>query len=97
MLFSRLKTRIASLFSLVVGASRGKGEFAYQDSTVLYNDEGNYDRMGMQYWGGNKETFYVQILGIGCAHVFSVTMKDESLHEWELVDFFKTKEEICFI
>ncbi len=66
--------------------------------------------MGMLYWGGNKETFYVQIsgggnketfyvqiLGIGCAHVFSVTMKDESLHEWELVDFFKTKEEICFI
>lgn len=73
LLFSRLKTRIASLFGLVVGASRGKGGFAYQDYTVLYNDEGNYDRMGMQYWCGNKETFYVQILGIGCAHVFSVT------------------------
>ncbi|HHZ6804572.1 replication initiation factor domain-containing protein [Morganella morganii subsp. morganii] len=89
--FSRLKTWIASLFGLVVGAPRGKGGFAYQDSAVLYSDEGSSDRMGMLYWGGNKETFYVQISGIGCAHVFSGTTP-QKIHKWfEHLDITRLK------
>lgn len=79
--FSRLKTWIASVFGLVVGVPRGKGGFAYDDSAVLYSDEGGSDHMGMLYWGGNKDTFYVQISGMGCTHVFSGTTPHK-IHKW---------------
>lgn len=79
--FSRLKTWMASVFGLVVGVPRGKGGFAYQDSAILYSDEGGYERMGMLYWGGNKDTFYVQISGSGCTHVFSGTTP-QKIHKW---------------
>ncbi len=79
--FSRLKTWIASVFGLAVGVPRGKGGFAYQDSAILYSDEGGSERMGMLYWGGNKDTFYFQISGSGCAHVFSGTTP-QKIHKW---------------
>lgn len=60
--FSRLKRWIASVFGLVVGAPRGKGGHVYQESAYLYSDEGGSDNMGTLYWGGNNDTFYVQIL-----------------------------------
>ncbi|MCT8349532.1 replication initiation factor domain-containing protein, partial [Photorhabdus temperata] len=79
--FSRLRTWISSVFGLVVGVPRGTGGFAYHDSAVLYSDEGGSDHMGMVYWGGNKDTFYVQISGSGCTHVFSGTTP-QKIHKW---------------
>ncbi|ENR5393952.1 replication initiation factor domain-containing protein [Providencia hangzhouensis] len=79
--FSRLKRWISSVFGLVVGAPRGKGGYAYQDSAVLYSDEGGNSQLGLLYWGGNKDTFYIQISGAGCAHVFSGTTP-EKIHKW---------------
>ncbi|EPL6456950.1 replication initiation factor domain-containing protein [Providencia rettgeri] len=79
--FSRLKRWISSVFGLVVGAPRGKGGYAYQDSAVLYSDEGGSSQLGLLYWGGNKDTFYIQISGAGCAHVFSGTTH-EKIHKW---------------
>lgn len=79
--FSRLKRWISSVFGLVVGIPRGKGGFAYQESAVLYSDEGGDTQFGMLYWGGNKETFYIQISGKGCTHVFSgITPK--KIYKW---------------
>ncbi|MEX6283873.1 replication initiation factor domain-containing protein [Providencia hangzhouensis] len=79
--FSRLKRWISSVFGLVVGTPRGKGGYAYQDSAVLYSDEGGNSQLGLLYWGGNKDTFYIQISGAGCAHVFSGTTP-EKIHKW---------------
>ncbi|NHB63721.1 replication initiation factor domain-containing protein [Photorhabdus sp. RW14-46] len=78
---ARLRMWIAAVFGLVVGVPRGKGGFAYQDSAVLYSDGGGNDHMGLLYWGGNKDTFYVQISGQGCAHVFSGTTC-QKIHKW---------------
>ncbi|HFS6883878.1 replication initiation factor domain-containing protein [Proteus sp. FZP2095] len=79
--FSRLKTWLSSVFGLVMGAPRGKGGFAYQDSAILYSDESGSEHYGMVYWGGNNNTFYVQISGKGCAHVFNgITPK--KVHKW---------------
>ncbi|HEK0470043.1 TPA: replication initiation factor domain-containing protein [Proteus mirabilis] len=79
--FSRLKSWLSSVFGLVMGAPRGKGGFAYQDSALLYSDEGGVEHFGVVYWGGNKDTFYVQISGKGCAHVFSGTTP-QKIHKW---------------
>ncbi len=79
--FSRLKRWISSVFGLVVGAPRGKGGFAYQESAVLYSDEGGNSQLGLLYWGGNKDTFYIQISGAGCSHVFSGTTS-QKIHKW---------------
>lgn len=89
--FSRLKRWISSVFGLVVGVPRGKGGFAYQDSAVLYSDEGGSSQLGLLYWGGNKDTFYIQISGTGCAHVFSGTTP-EKIHKWLVhLDIFRLK------
>lgn len=79
--FSRLKTWIASVFGLAVGVPRGRGGFAYSDSAVLCSDEGGSELMGMLYWGGNNDTFYLQISGAGCTHSFSGTTP-QSIHKW---------------
>ncbi|HEY2452903.1 MAG TPA: replication initiation factor domain-containing protein [Scandinavium sp.] len=78
---SRLKTWIAAVFGLAVGPSLGKGGFAYEDSAVLYSEEGGSEFYGKLFWGGNKDTFYVQITGKGCAHVFSGTTP-QKIHKW---------------
>lgn len=89
--FSRLKTWIASVFGLVMGLPRGKGGFAYRDSALLYNDEGGSDHCGVIFWGGNNDTFYVQISGLGCAHVFSGTTP-QKIHKWfKHLDIFLLK------
>lgn len=80
-LHSRLRMFIASVFGLVVGPARGTGGFAYEDSAVLYSDEGGADHCGMVYWGGNNGTFYVQIGGKGCTHVFSGTTPQQ-VYKW---------------
>lgn len=80
-LHSRLRMFIASVFGLVVGPARGTGGFAYEDSAVLYSDDGGDEHFGMIYWGGNNGTFYVQIGGKGCAHVLSGT-KPEYIYKW---------------
>ncbi|EKN6178770.1 replication initiation protein [Yersinia enterocolitica] len=80
-LHARLRLFIASVFGLVVGPARGSGGFAYEDSAVLYSDEGGAEYFGMIYWGGNNGTFYVQIGGKGCAHVFSGT-QPEFIYKW---------------
>lgn len=89
--FSRLKRWISSVFGLVVGVPRGKGGFAYQESAVLYSDEGGDTQFGMLYWGGNKETFYIQISGKGCTHVFSgITPK--KIYKWLIhLDIYRVK------
>ncbi|MQL47269.1 replication initiation protein [Photorhabdus khanii] len=88
---ARLKKWIASVFGLVVGVPRGKGGFAYQDSAVLYSDMGGSDHMGILYWGGNKDTFYVQISGQGCAHVFSGTTPQKIYKWFKHLDIFSLK------
>ncbi|SPW34113.1 Replication initiation factor [Edwardsiella tarda] len=74
--YSRLRRWIAATFGLVVGPSLGRGGFAYEDSAVLYCDEGGAEHFGKLYWGGNNGTFYIQIGGLGCTHVFSGTTPD---------------------
>lgn len=80
-LHSRLRMFIASVFGLSVGPARGNGGFAYEDSAVLYSDEGGSEHYGMLYWGGNNGTFYVQIGGKGCTHVFSGTTP-QHVYKW---------------
>lgn len=88
---SRLKTWIAAVFGLAVGPSRGKGGFAYEESAILYSEEGGSEQFGMLFWGGNKDTFYVQISGKGCAHVFSGTTP-KKIHKWlKHLDIFSLK------
>ncbi len=79
--FSRLKLWLSSVFGLVMGSPRGKGGFVYQESALLYSDEGGVEHFGVVYWGGNKDTFFVQISGKGCAHVFSGTTP-QKIHKW---------------
>lgn len=79
--FSRLRRWISSVFGLVVGAPRGKGGHVYQESASLYSDEGGSDNMGTLYWGGNNDTFYVQISGLGCTHVFN-GITAQKIHKW---------------
>lgn len=79
--FARLRTWVSSVFGLVMGLPRGKGGFAYQDSALLFSDEGGSDHCGVIFWGGNRDTFYVQISGVGCAHVFSGTTP-QKLYQW---------------
>ncbi|MCG3472465.1 hypothetical protein L7750_19465 [Xenorhabdus bovienii] len=80
-LHSRLRRFIAAVFGLFVGPARGTGGFAYQDSAVLYSENGGYEHFGMIYWGGNNGTFYVQIGGKGCTHVMSGTTP-EKIYKW---------------
>lgn len=80
-LHARLRMFIASVFGLSVGPARGSGGFAYEDSAVLYSDDGGNEHYGMLYWGGNNGTFYIQISGKGCAHVFSGTTP-ENIYKW---------------
>ncbi|MEN3259643.1 replication initiation factor domain-containing protein [Sodalis endosymbiont of Spalangia cameroni] len=80
-LHARLRRFLAAVFGLVVGPARGTGGFAYEDSAVLYSDEGGSEHFGMIYWGGNNGTFYVQIGGQGCTHVMSGTTP-QKIHKW---------------
>ncbi|MBC8953591.1 replication initiation factor domain-containing protein [Xenorhabdus sp. PB62.4] len=80
-LHSRLRRFIAAVFGLFVGPARGAGGFAYQDSAILYSEDGGYEHFGMIYWGGNNGTFYVQIGGKGCTHVMSGTTP-EKIYKW---------------
>ncbi|MDX7990795.1 replication initiation factor domain-containing protein [Xenorhabdus littoralis] len=80
-LHARLRRFMAAVFGLFIGPARGTGGFAYQDSAVLYSEDGGNEHFGMIYWGGNNGTFYVQIGGKGCAHVMSGTTPAK-LHQW---------------
>ncbi|MEX0447809.1 replication initiation factor domain-containing protein [Xenorhabdus sp. SGI246] len=80
-LHARLRRFMAAVFGLFVGPARGTGGFAYQDSAVLYSEDGGNEHFGMLYWGGNNGTFYAQIGGKGCAHVMSGTTPDK-LYKW---------------
>lgn len=75
-LHSRMRLWICNVFGLKVGCARGVGGFAYEDSAVLYCEDGGSDIYGMIYWGGNNGTVYIQISGMGCNHVFSGTTSD---------------------
>lgn len=78
---SRLKTWIATVFGLSMGAPRGKGGNGYSDAFPLYSEDGGYDQLGLVYLGGNNETFFVQIPGKGCQYVFSSTTPLE-VYSW---------------
>ncbi|WP_283126877.1 replication initiation factor domain-containing protein [Providencia stuartii] len=71
--FDRLRLFIADFFGLSMGVPRGRGGHFYDDSATLYSYEGSEDSLGTVYFGGNKDTVYIQISGKGCAHVFSYT------------------------
>ena len=71
--FDRMKLFFADFFGLSMGIPRGRGGHFYDNSAVLYSDMGGYEPMGTVFFGGNKDTVYVQISGKGCAHVFSYT------------------------
>lgn len=71
--FDRMKLFFADFFGLSMGIPRGRGGHFYDNSAVLYSDMGGYEPMGTVFFGGNKDTVYVQISGKGCAHVFSHT------------------------
>lgn len=71
--FSRLKVFIADFFGLSMGVPRGRGGHFYDDSALLYSHEAGSESCGTIYFGGNKDTLYIQISGKGCAHVFSYT------------------------
>lgn len=78
---SRLKTWIATVFGLSMGAPRGKGGNGYSDAIPLYSEDGGYEQLGLVYLGGNNETFFVQITGKGCQYVFSSTTALE-VYSW---------------
>ncbi|CDH24076.1 replication initiation factor domain-containing protein [Xenorhabdus bovienii] len=82
-LHSRLKRFIAAVFGLFVGPARGIGGHFYEDSAILYSENGGNEKFGTLYWGGKHTngTFYVQIGGKGCAHVFSGTTP-EKIYRW---------------
>lgn len=79
--FSRLRTWFSSVFGLYMGPPLGYGGHFYTDSASLYSNDGASERYGVVYWGGNNDSFYVQINGHGCRHVFSGTTP-QKIHEW---------------
>lgn len=79
--FSRLRTWLSSVFGLYMGAPLGYGGHFYTDSASLYSDDGGCERYGVVFWGGNNDSFYVQINGHGCTHVFSGTTP-QKIHKW---------------
>lgn len=79
--FSRLRTWLSSVFGLYMGPPLGYGGHFYTDSSSLYSNDGASERYGVIYWGGNNDSFYVQINGHGCRHVFSGTTP-QKIHEW---------------
>lgn len=79
--FSRLRTWLSSVFGLYMGAPLGYGGHYYSDSASLYSDEGGCERYGVVFWGGNNDSFFVQINGHGCAHVFNGTTP-QKIHKW---------------
>ncbi|OKO97732.1 replication initiation protein [Xenorhabdus eapokensis] len=80
-LHSRLRRFINAVFGLSVGPARGKVGHFYEDSAVLYSENGGREYFGTLYWGGNNGTFYIQIDGAGCAHVMSGTTP-EKIYKW---------------
>lgn len=77
----RLKLWINSAFGLVIGQERDRGGYGYFYSAPLYSDDGGYALLGMIYWGGNNNTFYFQIDGHGCEHVFQGTTP-KKIYKW---------------
>ncbi|HEM7510909.1 TPA: replication initiation factor domain-containing protein [Providencia rettgeri] len=75
--YDRLKVFLSDFFGLTMGVPRGRGGHFYDNSASLYSYDGNYDSLGTVYFGGNKDTVYIQISGKGCAHVFSYTTPEE--------------------
>lgn len=69
----RLKIWLSSVFGLSLGPERDRGGFNYRFSASLFSDDGGYDLYGLVFWGGNNNTIYVQISGLGCSHVFAGT------------------------
>lgn len=69
----RLKIWMSSAFGLSIGPERDRGGFNYRFSAPLFSDDGGYDFHGLVFWGGNNGTAYIQISGLGCAHVFNGT------------------------
>ncbi|HEL8025868.1 TPA: replication initiation factor domain-containing protein [Escherichia coli] len=77
----RLKQWLACAFGLRMGPERGRGGYNYQYSAALFSEDAGYEHHGLVFWGGNNATVYVQISGLGCAHVFSGT-EPVVIHKW---------------
>lgn len=71
-LLSRLRALIFHFFGFTMGDVRGKGQYFYNDSFPLYAKNGSTDvLMGMVFFGGNKDTFFIQIHGAGCTDLMT--------------------------
>ncbi|ELD0486785.1 replication initiation factor domain-containing protein [Escherichia coli] len=77
----RLKIWLSSAFGLSLGPERDRGGFNYRFSAPLFSDDGGYDLHGLVFWGGNNNTIYIQISGLGCSHVFAGT-EPQHVFEW---------------
>lgn len=73
----RFKIWLSSVFGLSLGPERDRGGFNYHFSAPLFSDDGGFEHHGLVFWGGNNNTVYVQISGLGCAHVFAGTEPQE--------------------
>nr|WP_284108101.1 hypothetical protein [Escherichia coli] len=77
----RLKIWLSSAFGLSMGPERDRGGFNYRCSAPLFSDDGGNNLHGFAFWGGNNNTVYIQISGLGCAHVFSGT-EPQDVFKW---------------
>lgn len=77
----RLKIWLSSAFGLSMGPERDRGGFNYRCSAPLFSDDGGNNLHGFVFWGGNNNTVYIQISGLGCAHVFSGT-EPQDVFKW---------------
>lgn len=80
-LMKRLKMWLSTAFGLSISPERDRGGYNYSSSAVLFSDDGGYEQHGMIYWGGNNNTVYIQISGLGCSHVFSGT-EPKVIYDW---------------
>ncbi|SPW34106.1 Uncharacterised protein [Edwardsiella tarda] len=62
--YSRLRRWIAATFGLVVGPSLGRGGFAYEDSAVLYCDEGGRSILASFIGAGITGRFTFRLAGL---------------------------------
>ncbi|MDG3085466.1 replication initiation factor domain-containing protein [Vibrio hannami] len=56
-------------FGMTLSAPRGRGLHGYTESFCLFDKTGNHE-LGLVGYGGNNDTIFIQLSGLGCKYLF---------------------------
>lgn len=59
-------------FGMTLSPPRGRGLHGYADSFILLDKNGQHE-LGLVGFGGNNDTIFVQLSGLGCKYLFAMT------------------------